>query len=449
VDWLPVILLGVVVAYFIIAWCIRRLKVREDIIAFYGPVMAVKTQRIGFFDRFRPVAAALRVYGSVGIAMVVVVSAAMTVILVLAFRTVVVHPPQPTGVFSPVNWFVLPGVNQFIPFTLPVILAIAATIAFHEFGHGVLCRVEGILVRSMGVLIFIIPIGFFVEPDEAELERTPPVPKSRMFGAGIANNIVLGLVSFGILLLLLGAVNPVPGPIIYGTQVGSPAYNASLPPGSVIREVNGRPVATVADVTEILQGTKPNESVTLTVVPAEVVRDLPAGAPAPEGTAYIFNLTASPDRSYGFMGVTYYDTEGVSSVLRTLGSPGGFLLLWYLPIDILYNQLPPLHLLLMYIPDEAFFRVPFPLFWGVVHFFFWCGWFNFVVGTFNALPMIPFDGGFIMKEGVGGLLRRLGRPLLIDRVVLAISVVILAMIVLIPTIPLIVNVLIPWVLSIL
>jgi membrane-associated protease RseP (regulator of RpoE activity) len=288
-----------------------------------------------------------------------------------------------------------------------------------------------------------------VEPDEEELERTPPIPKSRMFGAGIANNIVLGFACFGILILLLGAVSPVPGPIIYETVVDAPAYNASLPLGSVIQEVNGQHVATIADVSKILERTKPNDTITLTVVPAAVVRGLPATAPVPVGTDYTFNLTASLDRSYGFMGVSYYNTEGVVSVLKNLGSPAGLFLLGYLPIDVLQNLLPQLHLLLMYTPDEAFYRVPFPLFWGVIHFFFWCGWFNFIVGTFNALPMVPFDGGFIMREGVGGLLRRLGRPRLIDRVVLAISLVILAMVVLIATIPVIVHRLIPFIVKVL
>jgi membrane-associated protease RseP (regulator of RpoE activity) len=435
VDWLPVALLGILVAYGIIAWYVHKKKIREDIITFYGPVMAIKTRRIGFFDRARSISTALRIYGTIGIAMVVIVSVAMTVLVFFAFRTEVAHPPAAEGVFAPQNWFVIPGVNQFIPFTLPVILAIAITIAIHEFGHGILCRVEGILVRSMGILLFIIPIGFFVEPDEEELERTPPVPKSRMFGAGIANNLVLGFICFGLLILLLGAVAPVPGPIIYGLQGDSPAYNASLPLGWVIQEVNGQQVSSVDDVSMILNGTRPGDRVNLTLLPAEVVRDLPPSAPVPTGTTYSFNLTSAPDRSYGFMGVSYYNTGGIVSVLRGFGTPTGLLILGYLPVDILYNQVPPLHLLLMYTPDEAFFRVPFPLFWAVIHFLFWCGWFNFMVGTFNALPMIPFDGGFIMKEGVEGLLRRLGKPQLADRVVLAISLLIFALILLIVTIP--------------
>jgi membrane-associated protease RseP (regulator of RpoE activity) len=440
VDWLPIVLAIILVLYGVIAWIIRRRRIRDDIITFYGPVMAIKTRRIGFFDRFRSAAPVLRIYGTLGIAMVVVVSVLMTILVLFAFRMEVAQPPPAQGVFEPRNWFVIPGVNQFIPFTLPVILAIAITIAIHELGHGILCRVEGILVKSMGVLLFIIPIGFFVEPDEEELERTPPVPKSRMFGAGIANNLVLGFACFGVLILLLGAVAPVPGPIIYMLEGDSPAYNASVPLGSVIQEVNGERVATTGDVSNMLSGTRPGDPINLTVLPAEVVRDLPATGPRPLGTTYTFNLTSAPDRSYGYMGVSYYSSDEMVMIMKSLGSAEGFLLLSYLPVDILENRIPQLHLILMDGPEMAFFRTPFPLFWGFVHLFFWTGWFNLMVGTFNALPMVPFDGGFIMKEGVDGLLRRLGKPQLADRLVLTISLVIFALIILIVTIPSIASV---------
>ena len=56
----------------------------------------------------------------------------------------------------------------------------------------------------------------------------------------------------------------------------------------------------------ILNGTRPGDPINLTVLPAEVVRDFPATGPRPVGTTYTFNLTSAPDRSYGFMGVSYY-----------------------------------------------------------------------------------------------------------------------------------------------
>ena len=433
-DWLLVALL-IISAYCLIAWYVRKKRIREDIITFYGPIMAIKSRRIGFFDGFRPYAAFLRAYGTLGIAMVVVVSVAMTILVFLAFRMELANPPPAEGVFELRNWFVIPGVNQFIPLTIPVLLGIFITIAVHEVGHGILCRVEGILVKSMGALLFVIPIGFFVEPDEEELDRAPPVPKSRMYGAGIANNLVLGFACFGVLILLLGMVTPVPGPIISMVQVDSPASNASVPLGSVIRAVNGERVSSPEGISRILSATKPGDTIGLTVVPAEAIRDLPASGAEPPGTTYTITLGSAPDRAYGYMGVNYYDTVMIAGVLNNLGSPTGFALLSYLPVDILENQFPPLHVILMYTPHEAFFRAPFPLFWAVVHLLFWCGWFNFMVGTFNALPMVPFDGGFIMKEGVTGFLRRIGKPQFADRVVIAVSLVILALIILIVTIP--------------
>ncbi len=59
-------------------------------------------------------------------------------------------------------------------------------------------------------------------------------------------------------------------------------------------------------------------------------------------------------------------------------------------------------------PDTLYYQVPFAGFWGVVHLLFWCAWININVGIFNAIPMIPLDGGYIFKEGVDRLLDRRG-----------------------------------------
>ena len=59
-------------------------------------------------------------------------------------------------------------------------------------------------------------------------------------------------------------------------------------------------------------------------------------------------------------------------------------------------------------PDTTYYQVPFEGFWGVIHLLFWCAWINLNVGIFNAIPMIPLDGGYIFKEGVDRLLDRRG-----------------------------------------
>jgi membrane-associated protease RseP (regulator of RpoE activity) len=44
----------------------------------------------------------------------------------------------------------------------------------------------------------------------------------------------------------------------------------------------------------------------------------------------------------------------------------------------------------------------------MIHLLFWCGWINLNIGIFNAIPMVPLDGGYIFKEGVDRLLDRRG-----------------------------------------
>ena len=42
-------------------------------------------------------------------------------------------------------------------------------------------------------------------------------------------------------------------------------------------------------------------------------------------------------------------------------------------------------------------------------FLFWMVWINFLLGFANLIPMIPFDGGHIVKDGVHSVLSRLAK----------------------------------------
>ena len=78
-------------------------------------------------------------------------------------------------------------------------------------------------------------------------------------------------------------------------------------------------------------------------------------------------------------------------------------------------------------PDEQYYQVPFDGYWGIVHLLFWCGWININVGIFNAIPMIPLDGGYILKEGVDRILDRRGLLKWAPHVVSTVSYVMLVM----------------------
>ena len=397
-DWILLIIFFIA-AYAAIAYYIYTKKLWQDYITFYGPIMAIKTNRIGFFDKFASFRTFFRIYGTAGVVAVIIVSVFITVMLFISVHYTLLVQPEPTGIYKPQNILLLPGINEYVPSTLAVWLAFIITIAVHEFGHAILCRVENIKVKTMGVLVAVIPIGFFVEPDEEELDSTKGIAKVRMFGAGITNNLVVGFSCFVLLILCMGLVVPVTQPIIHGVYKDYPASSAGIPPGSIITAVNGVSVESRADVSTILNTTKPGTTLTLTVEKDSIARDYP------------LTLAAWPDdipgRTSGFMGVEYYDGNAVMGVVKGMLSPIGFFQFLIVPFAN-DSGVQFLRILAFETPDMTYYHVPFEGFWDIVHLLFWCAWININVGIFNAIPMIPLDGGYIFKEGVDRLLDRRG-----------------------------------------
>jgi membrane-associated protease RseP (regulator of RpoE activity) len=397
-DW-PIIVLLLIASYALIAFYLYKKKIWADRISFYGPVIAIKSYGVGIFDSLTRFRSVLRAYGSAGIVLVAVVSVFITIMLFVSLRYTLVFRPPPTGIYEPQNIFLLPGINDYVPSTFAVWFAFVLTIVVHEFGHGILCRIEDLKVRSMGVLIAVIPIGFFVEPDEEELEKSRGIPKARIFGAGISNNIAIGVISFIILFLLVGSAIPSTAPIVHGEYKGYPASEAGIPLNSIIRQVNGVDVQTPGDVSLVLNTTKPGDRIT---VHAEYQGNT---------TPYTLTLAAwpngtTPPRDSGFMGIYYYPATAISETLKNLASPLGFVRFIAVPFDTSLEG-RYLQILAFDVPEQGYYTVPVPaVFWGFVHVAFWCAWININVGIFNAIPMVPLDGGYIMKEGVDAVLRR-------------------------------------------
>jgi membrane-associated protease RseP (regulator of RpoE activity) len=397
-DWLLVFIL-LVAAYAAIAFVIQRNRLWEEHIVFYGPIMAIRTNRVAFFDKFTAFRTFFRIYGTAGVIAVIIVSVFITVMLFISVRYTLMIQPEPTGIYKPQNILLLPGVNEYVPSTFAVWLAFIITIAVHEFGHAILCRVENIKVRSMGALIAVIPIGFFVEPDEEELEKTKGMPKVRMFGAGITNNLVVGFSCFVLLILCMGFVTPLATPVIEGVYKDYPAEKAGIPPGSLVTAINGVPVSSRIDISSFLSMTKPGDTLTLTTEKDHIVSNYPLTlAPWPPEIA---------GQASGFMGVQYYNGEMVKSTVEGMLSPLGFFQFLIIPFSS-DTSIQFLRILAFDTPDTSYYKVPFEGFWGVIHLLFWCGWINLNVGIFNAIPMVPLDGGYIFKEGVDRLLDRRG-----------------------------------------
>ena len=525
-DWI-LLLISLVLAYAFFAWYIHTRKLWEDHIIFYGPIMAIKTNRVGFFDKFAAWRTFFRIYGTIGVIAVIIVSVLITLMLFVSFRYTLLLRPEPTGIYEPQNILLIPGINQYVPSTLAVWFAFIITIGIHEFGHAILCRVENIKVKGMGALVAVIPIGFFVEPDEEELDKTKGMPKARMFGAGITNNLVFGFSCFVLLILAMGMVVPAQQPVIYGVYKNYPAENAGVPPESLIRYIEitntspyhdnvsvvlnpdsksewsfndtgatsgtgsrlnltaerekyllgipdpspaylstidlylkqrysprfyggenstvfnpflpfslpdhnltignttsstGHlvspavrvPVSSREQVSTLLNATKPGDRIVLGVEKNDVINDYP------------LNLSHWPTeagaRESGFMGITYYDGALVKSSVGGMLSPVGFFQFLIIPFGSDQGT-QFLRIIAFETTDIQFYQVPFAGFWGVIHLLFWCAWININVGIFNAIPMVPLDGGYIFKEGVVRLLERRGLIRFSGHIVSAVSYV--------------------------
>jgi len=133
-DWLLILIL-LVAAYAAIAFVIHRNKLWEEHIVFYGPIMAIRTTRIGFFDKFAAFRTFFRIYGTAGVIAVIIVSVFITVMLFISVRYTLMIQPEPTGIYEPQNILLLPGINEYVPSTFAVWLAFIITIVVHEFGH--------------------------------------------------------------------------------------------------------------------------------------------------------------------------------------------------------------------------------------------------------------------------------------------------------------------------
>jgi len=88
---------------------------------------------------------------------------------------------------------IIPGVTISMS-SLPLFLAAAGlVILFHELGHGIMCAVEGIKVKSSAVLFAIITFGGAVEPDEESMLAAPMISQLRVFAIGSFVNLIMGV----------------------------------------------------------------------------------------------------------------------------------------------------------------------------------------------------------------------------------------------------------------
>ena len=300
----------------------------------------------------------------VGIVLAVILMASGSLLLLTQASAVIsgaqggVKLLLPGPVSSPVN---APGVFV-VPWWIWII-GIAVVIIPHEFMHGVMCRIDGIRIRSVGWLLLILVPGAFVEPDEKQLAKAKRMTKLRVYAAGsFANMIVAAIVI--ILFAAIFAPAVAPAGVFVLAQKDGPAYNASL--NGSITAINGFAVKTPVDISRELSKYKPGDIVTVTT--AETNYMVPAFLPGNvlPGSAAVTN-------------------SNMKNYSVTLGQKAGSAFLGVAAVA-------PAVMLKMDIHTYATFST----------LLLWMFLFSFGIGLVNLLPIKPLDGGLIFEELVKG-----------------------------------------------
>lgn len=242
---------------------------------------------------------------------------------------------------------VFPGYDIFIPWW-HALTALFVTLVVHEGAHGILVRCSNIKLKSTGILTaFAMPIGAFVEPDEAQLEKKPSVDKMRVFTMGSFANVVTGVSASLLLAFFLVASQSTlysDGLLVVGFIEGLPAEKV-MEENTVIYSLNGVRTANYSQYADISDTLKPGELAVLNT--SEGQYEITLG-----------ESESNPDK--GFVGVYLVDNMKLKPKYAGVLSMSLY--------GFIYQMLK------------------------------WVIFFNINIALVNLLPVIPFDGGRMFKE---------------------------------------------------
>jgi len=261
-------------------------------------------------------------------------------------NSIVFFKPSVALVLPSVSNFKYPGPVISIPFWIWII-AVFIIVFSHESMHALIAANEGIKTRRYGLLyLLLIPIGAFVDIDEKMMKKLELRKKIKIFAAGSLGNVLIFLVFFLALVVFSQIVNQViesKGVWFKNVAPDSPAEKASL--RGIITKINNTTISNVYELQDFLRNIKPNTTVFIETT---------------EGR-YELILAEKDDVSYiGIIGVKNY------IVYKGSDAP---------------------------VPEYIV---------GAISYFFvvlqWIAFLNLGVAIANMLPIIPLDGGLIVRE---------------------------------------------------
>ncbi len=238
----------------------------------------------------------------------------------------------------------MPGSSIYVPF-LYGLIALATVLVVHEFSHGIQAVGEKIPIKSIGLLLFAVIPGAFVEPDEDELKKAKKSSRLRVYAAGSVANMSLALIAI-ILVSLISAGIPhyfAEDGIEVGRVVGDSPCDGILKEGMVLESIDNHTIKDSKSYVDIVSSYKPGDDVSIKT---------------DQGT-YSIHLDKNPNNdSRGFFGIQA--NKHFKLIDNSLGS------------------------------------IPWVLF-EFLELFQWIFMLNLGIGLFNLLPLKPLDGGYMLE----------------------------------------------------
>ena len=331
-----------------------------------------------FWDVFHPLALALCYIAMVGM-----------IALLIADVMVYIRAPEAIGGMDPRLVLGLPGINPIIPIGYGII-GLVVTMVFHELSHGIVSRHQGITVRSMGILFFILPMGAFVEPDDKEIENSEPSKRLRIEEAGAGMNMIVGIAALLIVALLAGSMAPKAEgvPVL---EASGPIAQAGIKVGDIITAINGMEIKSTEAFVTMMENFTPGEVIRVRFIHDGTLME------SSVSLADLGVLTGVAENAgKAGMGISYDPYFSLSVFPDALANP-------FSVGNIMFFLTAPLQGTIPFSePLLSFYATPFnpQAFSVIANIIYWISWFNLLVGSFNVLPVSILDGYAIFRDSL-------------------------------------------------
>ncbi|MFQ6072371.1 MAG: site-2 protease family protein [Methanosarcinales archaeon] len=262
------------VLYWIIVFTLDKHGIlrKYNISAYFGLLLVIRTMRgQKFLDKLATPKGFWRIFANFGVPLMLISMFSMFLIFIYIVYLIIVYSPshlsqESLGETIRMSLFI-PGINPFLPFVWGWI-ALIVTLIVHEFAHAILCKVEGIRVKSMGILYAIIPLGGFAEPDEEQLfgvENTNKKvatrkEKIRILTAGVMANFVVAFIALALFFgPVLGAIAPIDQDV--RVMIAPDIEQSGIYEKMVVTQINDTKIKNVSDFFGYMDSTESGANV--------------------------------------------------------------------------------------------------------------------------------------------------------------------------------------------